>query len=309
MARFWRNLILLVLFALTSMASTAQDLPTYTPPASKAWDGKSRYTVLVLGMDRRPGARDTLSTRTDVMILVSFDPATRTIGMLHIPRDIHLALPDSGELVRVNTLLVLGEQKAIGYGPYYAMETLQANLGMYIDAYIAFDFEAFITLIDAMGGVVMDIPYEIYDATYPDMNFGYDPFYINAGVQTLDGRTALKYARTRHGDNDYVRGQRQMAVMTAVKDRLTDSLVLQSMLSQVPSLVTELDGNVYSNIAFDQLTFLGLVMLESKPSVVTGGINTSNSFEYNTPNGVVRIPDREKLAQLLVDTFGSDYWK
>jgi LCP family protein required for cell wall assembly len=259
-------------------------------------------------MDRRPGARDTLNTRTDVMVLVSYDPVTRSIGMLHIPRDIHLALPDNGELVRVNTLLVLGEAKQVGYGPYYAMDTIRSNFGMQIDGYIAFDFEAFIWLIDAMGGITLDIPYTINDPTYPDMNYGFDPFLIRSGIQTLDGRTALKYARTRHGDNDYLRGARQLLVMQGVRDRLSDPTALQNMLVQAPTLVQQLDGHVYSNIPFDQLTFLGLVVLDMDAPIKTGGLNESNTYLYPTSNGEVRIPTREGIVTVLIQVFGEQYW-
>lgn len=303
----WLSALLFVA-VLTGVSAPLLAQDAYTPPPVAPWDGQSRYNVLVLGMDRRPGARDTLSTRTDVMVLISYDPATRRIGMLHIPRDIHMVIPNTADLVRVNTLMVLGEQRAEGYGPYYAIDTIQANLGIQIDAYLAFDFEAFIGVIDAMGGITLDIPYTLSDPTYPDMNYGFDPFYIRSGTQQLDGRTALKYARTRHGDNDYLRGQRQMLVMQGVFQRLKDPVTLQNMLIQAPSLSTQLQGHIYTNVPFDQLTFLGLVVLDSSIEITTGGINEGNTTLYPTSNGKVRVPDMAKVVQTLIETFGETYW-
>jgi len=72
------------------------------------WDGTSRFTVLVVGLDRRPGETG-LAYRTDTMMLVSIDPASRSLGILSIPRDLYVAVPGYSEPQRVNTPMVLGE--------------------------------------------------------------------------------------------------------------------------------------------------------------------------------------------------------
>jgi LCP family protein required for cell wall assembly len=90
-------------------------------------------------------------------------------------------------------------------GGQLAVDTIQYNLGVRVDYYVLVEFDAFITLVDEIGGIDINVPYEIYDPEYPDMNYGYDPLYIPAGFQHMDGELALKYARTRHGDNDFER--------------------------------------------------------------------------------------------------------
>jgi len=181
---------------------------------------------------------------------------------------------------------------------------------MYIDAYVAFDFEAFIGFIDAIGGITLDVPYDIYDPTYPDMNYGIDPFFIEAGLQEVDGETALKYARTRHGDNDYARGQRQLQVVTSVFERVSDPTVLRELLISVPDLLQTLEGHVYTNIATDELIPLGVAMMRVERDAVTvGSINQQYSFNYTYRNETVRVPDRERLPQLLTEIFGEDYWR
>jgi len=305
-----RKLVVLLCLLLIGSEVLAQQT-VVVPDELVRWDGESRFNILVLGMDRRPGARDNLNARTDAIMLVSFDPVSRRLGVLDIPRDIHLAVIDvADELVRINTLMVRGESRAEGYGPYFAMETLQLNLGMYVDAYIAFDFEAFIDFIDFIGGVTIDVPYDIYDPSFPDMNYGYDPLYLAAGVQTLDGRDALRYARTRHGDNDYMRGQRQLQVLLAARDRLSDPLVSASMVRNAPQLFNNFRGHFYTNIQPEHLVYLGLSMLElSADDIATGSLNTQYSFNYNYRNQTVRVPDRDLLGQLLIDVFGVDYWR
>lgn len=306
-----RILLYLILLAilLPGAALQAQSSEPFPGIAAQPWDGESRYTILVMGMDRRPGARDNLNARTDVIMLVSLDPQQKRLGIMGIPRDMHFGLLDVGELVRVNTLLVRGESRQENYGPAFAIETLQANLGMYIDAYVIFDFEGFIALIDALGGVEVDVPYNISDPTYPDMNYGFDPFYVSAGQNTFDGRTALKYVRTRHGDNDYLRVQRQMQVVEAARDRLRDVTVLQSIIAQAPDLVEALQGNLYTNLGLEQALMLGMATLEiPAENITTGSLDERYSYDFVSNGETVRVPDRQALVELLISVFGENYW-
>lgn len=307
-----RRILICLLLVLCIFPVVAINPTTFAQEEGEAiipdWPVNTRYTILVLGMDRRPNARDTLSVRTDAIFVVSFDPETQSIGILDIPRDLHFALMDGSGLIRVNTLMVTGELRQEGYGPFLAMETIQGNLGIYIDAYLAVDFEAFIVLIDAMGGITVDVPHIINDPTFPDMNYGYDPLYLRSGVQVLDGHTALQYARTRHGDNDYLRGQRQLQVLMAIREKLGAEGTFARMVLQMPSLMRQLSDNFYSNLTPDQILALGGAMMEVPvDGITTGSLNEEYSFNYGTENGTVRVPDREKLGELMVEIFGPNY--
>jgi LCP family protein required for cell wall assembly len=246
-----------------------------------------------------------------VMMLVSYDPANQRIGILSIPRDMHFAVMGMGEdLLRVNTLMVEGELLEEGCGPYFAMETLQLNFGMYIDAYLAFDFEAFIAFVDAIGGITVDVPAAINDPTFPDMNYGITPLVIRSGVQHMDGETALAYSRTRHGDNDYLRGQRQLLVLEGVRSRLGERGVVQDFVANLPELLLELDGHFYSNLPVEQLSYLGLqmILLDSE-NIITGALNEEYSDGYYYEGERVQVPDRNLLVNLLTEVFGEEYWR
>ena len=268
------------------------------------WDGQSRFTILVTGLDRRPIEFQSLNYRTDTIMILSFDPATQQIGVLSIPRDMHIAVPESGELIRVNTLFVRGERQGVGRGPEYMVDVMQYNFGIYIDAYVAFDFEAFQTIIDTIGGITIDVPYAISDSRYPDMNWLFDPFWIGAGVQTLDGETALKYARTRLTDSDYRRGERQLLVMMGIRNQLDNEIALQQMLVRAPQLLQDLDGHIYTNISIDQAIPVGLAMMQvPAENIQTGALGLDYSYNW----AGVRVPDREKLIGLMTETFGENY--
>lgn len=306
MLRGYRILIVLLcllLIGLTVPVAAQEDDPEL------AWDGHSRFTVLVLGMDRRPGEPFTLSARTDVMIVVSIDPVEERIGMLHIPRDLHLTPVNSDEFIRVNTLMFEGDQIEDDYGPYYAMDTIQYNLGMYIDRFVLFDFEAFIDIVDAIGGIEVTTTYTIDDPIYPDMNFGYDPFYLPAGTHLLDGYDALRFARTRHGDNDFVRGERQMQVIQAIHKKVSEGDTASSLILRAPQLFSALSDNFYSDLTLPDMVQLAryAVTIPSE-NIYTGSINQEYNMIYTEPGGRnVYIPDREKLAELLIRVFGENY--
>ncbi|MEQ8672600.1 MAG: LCP family protein [Aggregatilineales bacterium] len=298
--------MILVTGALSVLPAAAQDEEPFFP----AWDGQSRFTILVMGMDRRPGARDTLSVRTDVMILASIDPATQSIGMLHIPRDIHLTPVGTIDFIRANTLMVEGENLQEGYGPYYAMDTIQYNLGIYVDRYVAFDFEAFMTVIDALGGVEITSDYVINDPEYPDMNYGFDPFYLSSGTHLLDGHRALQYARTRHGDNDFVRGLRQLEVIEAVFDKVTGENMLPYLIGVAPTLLSELDRNIYTDLRLPDMIQLAQFMVNiPRENIHADTINLSHNMIYTSPDGSsIYIPDRANIAELLAEVFGENYY-
>jgi len=301
-----RLFLILVLFGLLVSGNIAQD---DDPASVPTWDGDSRFTVLIAGMDRRPEARDTLSVRTDAILLLSVDPQNERIGILHIPRDLHFVPPNEEEFVRVNSLLVFGEQIDDGYGPGYMLGTLQYNLGMYIDRYLLVDFEAFITLVDAIGGVNISIDYVINDPTYPDMNYGYDPFYLNAGEHTLDGYDALRFARTRHGDNDFLRGERQLQVISALQTRLTEAETLPRLLAQAPDLLDTLEDNIYTDLTLDEMIALATYGLALETdALITGAMRGDYIMTFTQPGGsTIYVPARSELVELLTSVFGEGY--
>lgn len=301
-SRWLAVLLVLALVAFRPVPANAQTGRT-------TWDGKSRFTVLVMGLDRRPSEAQTLSYRTDTIMLISLDPADNRIGVLSIPRDTYLSRLDSDQMAAVNTLLEFGEVKQPGSGPNLTMSTIQYNFGMYVDSYVIFDFNAFIALIDAIGGIDINVPEAIYDPSYPSMNFGYEVFRLPAGMQHLDGATALKYARTRHGDNDFARGKRQLLVLDGVRQKLANPNTLRQLLPQVSMLLQQFQNHVYTGIDSDELIQLAqFAITVPAANIAADALDLRYSSPYDLGGGrVVYIPNRTSLAQLMVAVFGANY--
>ena len=179
---------------------------------------------------------------------------------------------DSYGLQRVNTAYFLGKSVQEGYGPMLAMQTVQYNLGIRVHDYMVYDFEAVMAAIDAVGGITIDVESDIVDNAYPDMYGGYDPLYIRAGQQTMNGELALKYARTRHGSSDIDRARRQQEVIYAVRDRVLSADMLPSLLLRAPELWAQLSRHVSSGLALDQLLRLGVYASQIPASNIREGV-------------------------------------
>jgi polyisoprenyl-teichoic acid--peptidoglycan teichoic acid transferase len=272
------------------------------------WDGESRFTLLAMGLDRRPDDRG-IAHLTDTMMLISIDPATQNIGILSIPRDLYVEIPGFSQLQRINTAMVLGENTDPGTGPLLAMQTVQYNLGIRVNDYVLVDFKAVTDLVDAIGGIDVTIDYTINDRSFPDMYYGYDPFYLPAGTHHLDGATALKFARTRHGDSDIDRAGRQQQVIYAVRDRILNLNMLPQLIVQAPALLRSWEDNVYTSMSVDQMIELAWYVKDiPMDNMRSGVIDFQYVSNYMTPRGeAVLIPNRSTLGNLMVEIFGETY--
>lgn len=270
------------------------------------WDGKERFTVLLMGMDRRPGEMGG-SIRTDTMMLISLDPDTKQIGILSIPRDLWVDMPGY-DLQRINTAYGLGELQGPGGGPLLAMQMVQYNFGIEVNEYLVVDFDAFIQVIDLIGGVDVNVEQEIYDPEYPDMNYGYDPFYISAGQHHLDGATALKYARSRHSTDDIDRAHRQQQVIYAVRDRVLALNMIPELVAKAPQLWSELDAGIDTGLSLDQIIQLVWYAKDIPTSNIKSDVL---GWEYVIPttyNGMsILLPNRFNMGELMLQVFGPGY--
>ncbi len=274
------------------------------------WDGSERLTVLFLGIDRRPGENG-LGYRTDTIIIASIDPRSNSIGLLSIPRDLYVALPGYSNRQRINTAMALGELQRIGYGPTFATVAFQSNFNMPIDDYVVADFSVLIALIDAMGGIDVNVPTPIADYDFPDMNYGYDPLVLNTGLQHMDGYIAQKYARTRHGDSDFERAGRQQEVIFAIREQAVNLDTLPNLILSAPLLYSNVQENITTSMGLEELIRLALYLKDiPRENIHTAVMDANYVADFMTEDGAdVLVPYEGSLAALFAATFGIDYWQ
>ncbi len=197
-------------------------------------------TVLVMGMDSRAGG-GTWSANTDSMLIVSLDPQHGNIGMISLARDLYVPIAGSTGHAKINQAYAL-------YGTESAMGTVGNLLGHEIDHFVRLDFQGFVEIIDIIDGIDVNVERTIYDPVYPLPNdLGHDPFYLEAGLQTLDGATALKYVRTRF-DTDYGRAERQQKVVRAVFEKVMRVGMIDDLVVRAPRLLRTLSNNFETDI-------------------------------------------------------------
>ena len=269
----------------------ATPLPPLSLPNIGVWQGKERITVLLLGIDQRPG-EDPDAARTDTMILLTLDPQTHSAGMMSIPRDLYVPLPDRG-MDRINTAHVYG-------GPDYAKRAVEYNFGIPIQHYARVDFTSLTSLVDLVGGVEIYNDDDINDQSYPDNNFGYDPFVLSKGWHTLDGRTALKYARTRHGSSDFSRIKRQQQIILALRDKLKTTDAATKILPRIPQIMQTLSGAVKTDLNTVEIAQLALLAKDIPDDHIAHvAIDEMAVQPYTTPQGAsVVVPVRERVREL-----------
>lgn len=179
----------------------------------------SDSTILVVGLDGR--GDEGLLTRTDSIMLLGIRPAQLRVSLLSIPRDLFIEVPGYG-LQRINTIQLLGEQTQPGNGINLLKEAIEQSLGVKIDRYVRLDFQGFVHLIDAVGGLDIDVERTLVDDAYPMVDGSVISIRFDSGVQYMDGERALIYARIRHPDDDYRRAARQQQVVSALLAKLAN---------------------------------------------------------------------------------------
>ena len=266
-------------------------LPALDLPAIGAWQGGERINVLLIGIDQRLGEAPA-NARSDALMLLTLDPVARTAGLLSIPRDLYVPLPGRGQ-DRINTAHAYG-------GPTYVMQTVEYNFGIPVRYYVRLNFASAVRLIDLAGGVEIYNERDIDDPDFPDEAYGYDPFRLPAGWHRLDGRSALKYVRTRHGGSDFDRLRRQQQVVTALREALRNNSALSASLQQLPQILQSLGSAIETNLSTIQIAQLALLAREIPDErIARVVIDESAARSWTTPQGgSVLIPVRERVRDL-----------
>lgn len=286
-------------------------LQSETGPTPQAWDGSSRVTVLLMGLDYAD-TEARRNPRTDTMILFSMDPATKTAGILSIPRDLWVNIPDH-DYGKINTAYFLGDaEKLPGGGPGLAIKTVEQFIGIPINYYAQIDFDAFIKFIDEIGGIDIHVPQKItvYVAGKVDKKGNiHEETVLRPGVQTLDGATALAYARDRHTDGgDFDRAARQQQVIDAIRSQVLNFNMMPTLIAKAPSLYSELSTGIHTNLSLDQVIQLGLYAAQiPEENIKHGIIGPDAAIDDWSPDGTQSVlkPITEKVREVRDSVFST----
>ena len=195
-----------------------KDLFTFGSTALVGED-QGRVDLVLMGI---PGEGVDGPNLADTLIVASL--ATKPEGknfLFSIPRDLYVKVPEYGN-TKINAVYEIGNNQSTGGGGKLMAQIAGEVLGLDIPYYIKIDFTGFAKLIDELGGVTVTVDKDLYDNKYPAPNNGYQVVDIKAGTYTMDGATALKYARSRQSTSDFDRARRQQQVIMAIKTKAAE---------------------------------------------------------------------------------------
>ncbi len=261
----------------TAAGPTDSPVPEETPAGSALpqvsippWDGKERLNILLIGADQRPGEG---TFNTDTLIVVSIDPVSKQVAMFSLPRDTQgVPIPPgparnvfgsvySGKInawwtnIHRRTDLFPGSVKNGTVG-YNGLKAIMGYLyGLDIKYFVEVNFDGFQKVVDTMGGVTVNVQVPVSDDRFPSINGGLRRVYIPTGIQHMNGVEALRYARSRHGSNDFDRGARQQRVLLSMREQADPA----SLIPKLPQLIDAIGSAVSTDIPPDQIApLLGL---------------------------------------------------
>lgn len=296
--------------AVVNVAGAGDPTAVPLPTIAGACGGPEQMTIALLGVDDRskPEEAYTHATRTDAITLVNVRFVSPSAAVLSFPRDLYLPLPNLEnariEQDRLNTAYLYGEIYNVpGGGPAEFKATIELNFGIRVDRYVMVNFAAFEKTVDALGGIDVDVPDAIYDRDFPaDVGSGTIVLDIPAGLQHMDGKTALRYARTRHQDDDYHRVKRQQLVLLAIRDKLFSPEVVP----QLPALLDSFSDSVRTDLSPSEIAaLLCLGPKIDRAAITAHSIDGTMVIPWTTPTGGrVSIPNREVIAPLVQEFLG-----
>lgn len=257
------------LFAKQTTNSSAKPKQASTATSLHKPDFRHRINILIMGGDSR-GASLYGIQRSDSIMIASLNPKTKQATLMSVLRDTYTSIPGYG-MNRINAAFAFG-------GPQLAVKTISQFLDIPIHYYVYTDFEGFIKLVNALGGIDMNVPKDMH---WTDAADGHR-FDINlkAGEQHLDGKTALEFVRFRHDNcSDFCRTQRQREFLSALAKKMKST----SALLKLPMILKEISPYVKTNMKLKDMFRVAYLAYQCKTNhIITQQIPPNNLVQEKT---------------------------
>jgi len=269
-----------------------------TPSESKP------FSLAIIGTDNRPGSGGTLNT--DVMLVAFVNPEKHSVHLLSIPRDTKVKIPGYSGYRKANSTYVLGEmakhkqekndEEITITGPSLVKEMLSGFLQVPIDYYVTIDFNGFKEVVDAVGGLEVDVEKSMeYDSYIDDTHI-----HLKKGLQTLDGENTLDYIRHRldnrganYQSSDFERNERQQKVIKLLLAKIASAKGIKS----IPDIIDSIADHSATDIPKDMMKELILnFKLYSSDAVHT----IPNEAYWDSKENFSIIPE-ERLAAIQAE--------
>ena len=290
--RIWPWLLLIFVFLAAAIGgayfasnSLLEKPATENKQKDELLTAKDKATIMIMGVDER----DDDVGRSDTLMIASIDPKTNQASLLSVPRDTRVKIKGHG-FDKVNAAYAYGKEKL-------SQDTVERLLGVNIDHYIIINTKSFKKIIDAIGGIDIDVPKRMhYEDPWDDDGGLIIDFH--PGMQHMDGAKAVTYVRYRDEEGDLGRIRRQQDFVRACMEKI----VSPAIIPKLPVVIKEVMGSIETDLSFRQLLEFAGTLKESKNNglktdMVPGRPLYIEGISY-------WIPDLNKLRMTVADTLG-----
>ncbi|MHA6250855.1 LCP family protein [Oceanobacillus sp. CAU 1775] len=196
-------------------------------------------SILIMGLDASNIRANADNSRTDTLMVATLNKSDKSVKLLSIPRDTLTYIPEVGYETKINHAHAYGGTRA-------TIDTVENLLEVPIDYYVKLNFEAFIDVVDAVNGITVEVPYELYEMDSQDRK---GAIHLLPGEQDLNGEEALALARTRKLDNDIQRGKRQQEIIKAIVKK---AVSVNSIL-KYDDIIQAVGSNMTTSMSFSEM--------------------------------------------------------
>lgn len=262
--------------------------------------GNTNFLLLGSGGKNHEG-----SNLTDTMMLASLNKKNKLLTIISIPRDLYVKndlIADSKiNEVYFNAKTYYG---SVEKGLQYTGDKVGEIFGVSVQYLVNINFDGFMQLIDALGGIDVDVKTPIYDPYYPkDGTYEYETFSIDVGPHHMDGELALKYARSRETTSDFDRSQRQQQIIYAIKEKALQGKILLDQ-GKITEILETIKANIETNIKVKEILTLGAMAKDFSQE------NITHRLVHDDPTkcgGLLYTPVREAYGgQFVLIPAGGD---
>jgi polyisoprenyl-teichoic acid--peptidoglycan teichoic acid transferase len=295
--------------------------PSLGPDASGSavspWDGRERLNVLLIGADEQGGAHN-----TDTLITVSIDPATNQVVMFQLPRDtVDVPIPPGparnvyGSVYsgKINSLWASASSRSDAWPGtratrgYNALKSTLGHLyGLDIKYYVEVNFDGFKKVVDALGGVTINVQVPVLDDNFPAGGGHRERLFIPAGNQHMTGAEALAYARSRKSTSDFERGARQQRVIVSLREQLDVGQALKNIDVLAAAIGQSVRTDIPREIVPQLLGLADRVDTRSIRSVIFTPPFYQTECLSCPPRGYIIQPKIERIRTAVGEAFNVD---
>lgn len=303
---FWIGILIVIVFFTIKLlfaggASITNFILSMGGPLKADEQGHTNFVLVGTGGELHEGP-----DLTDSIIVATVDPKNKSIKLLSIPRDFYVETKVDGS-DRINKVYTLAKNKYQDSkaGLEVLKKVVEDLIGSDIHYYVKVNFDGFEEVIDKIGGIDIYIDETINDPFYPkEGTIGYEPFYIEKGLQHLSGEEALKYVRSRKTTSDFDRSHRQQKMLFAVKDKMVKNGIFNDP-DAIKDIFFSLKDDIETDLSIREMIQLASIgkeiekqkiktyILHDDPSTCGGFLYTPQRINYG--GAFVLIPANDPM--------------